>query len=67
MTEPVGALPLTVAVKVTPTPCVEGLDEELSVVVVPDFPPIATVTVSSPEGPGVALLTLMVTPVVLST
>src|SRR5450432_3575150 len=67
LTEPLGAAPLTVAVKVTLTPSVDGLGEELSVVVVPVLPPMATVTVSSPEGPGVALLTLMVTPLVLST
>src|SRR5215471_8017935 len=66
-TVPVGADPVTVAVKVTPTPTSEGFAELASVVVVLDFPPMATVTERTPLAPGVALFTVMVTPVALST
>src|SRR2546421_691506 len=64
---PVGALPVTDAVNVTLAPTVEGFNELDSVVVVAVLPPMATETVKRPDGPGVALLTVMVTPVALST
>ena len=66
-TVPVGALPATVAVKVTLAPTIDGLPELDSVVEVEVLPPIATDTVSNPDAPGDALMTLIVTPVVLST
>jgi hypothetical protein len=66
-TLPVGAAPVTDAVKVTLAPTVEGFAELDSVVVVDVLPPIATETVNRPDAPGVALMTLIVTPVVLST
>ena len=66
-TVPVGALPATVAVKVTLAPTSDGLAELDSVVVVGGRPPMATCTVNIPDAPGVALRTLIVTPVVLST
>ena len=40
LTVPVGAVPLTVAVKVTPTPTLAGLSELTSVVVVGDPEPL---------------------------
>src|SRR6266446_1371794 len=67
LTLPVGAVPVTDAVKVTLVPTVEGFNELDTVVVVAVLPPIATETVKRPDGPGVALLTVMVTPVALST
>src|ERR1700694_6062669 len=46
-TLPVGALPVTVAVKVTFTPTFEGLEELVSVVVVAVPPEVVTLTVSA--------------------
>src|SRR6266404_5665057 len=66
-TVPVGADPVIVAVKVTLPPTIDGLPEVASVVLVAVLPPIATVTESRPLPPGVALLTVMVTPAALST
>src|ERR1700674_1641569 len=65
-TVPVGAVPATVAVNVTLAPTSDGLPELINVVLVDVLPPIATETVSRPDDPGVALMTLIVTPVVLS-
>src|SRR5208282_6464096 len=58
-TLPVGALPLTVAVKVTLAPSIDGLTELVSVVVVVASPPRLTVTLSAL---GVALLTVTLMP-----
>ena len=66
-TVPVGAVPVTDAVKVTLAPTAEGFNELDSVAVVAVLPPMATETVKRPDGPGVALLTVMVTPAALST
>ncbi len=61
-TFPVGALPFTVAVKVTLAPTNDGVPELASDVLVAVLPAMATETVNRPEGPGVALMTLMDTP-----
>src|SRR5450631_830156 len=66
-TVPVGAAPVTVAVKLSLAPTIDGFGALDSVVVVVVLPPIATDTVSNPDAPAVALMTLIVTPVVLST
>src|SRR5450631_3023167 len=66
-TVPVGDAPATVAVNVTLTPTSDGLPELASAVLAAVWPPIATETVNKPEDPAVALMTLIVTPVVLST
>ena len=66
-TVPVGALPATAAVNVTLAPTSDGFADVDSVVVIGGRPPMATCTVSMPDAPGVALRTLIVTPVVLST
>jgi hypothetical protein len=66
-TLPVGAIPATDAVKVTLAPTVDGFNELDSVVIVAVLPPMATETVKRPDAPGVALLTVMVRPVALST
>ena len=58
---------MTIAVNVTIAPKSDGFGELDSVVVVGGLPPIATETVRKPDAPGVALMTLIVTPVVLST
>ncbi|HTT31482.1 MAG TPA: hypothetical protein VMG37_23905, partial [Solirubrobacteraceae bacterium] len=63
LTVPVGPVPLTVAVKVTVAPAVEGLTELASVVVVAEAPPLVTLTVTAL---ALALVTMMFTPVVLS-
>ncbi len=55
------------AVNVTLAPTSDGLPELVSVVAAEVLPPMATEIVSNPDGPGVALMTLIVTPVVLST
>jgi hypothetical protein len=49
-TLPVGALPFTVAVKVTLASTSEGLPELVRVVLVVVLPPMATDTVNKPEG-----------------
>src|SRR5208282_4750734 len=56
---PVGALPVTVAVKVTLPPSVDGLAELARVVVVAVLPPTLTVTLSAL---AVALLTVTLMP-----
>ena len=48
LTVPVGLAPVTVAVKVTLAPIVDGLEELESVVVVAVPPPVVTLTVSAP-------------------
>ncbi len=58
-TDPVGAVPLTVAVKVTFAPTVDGLSELASVVVLAAAPPTVTLTVSALE---VAPSTITFTP-----
>src|SRR5271169_6115442 len=58
-TLPVGALPVTVAVKVTLAPSVDGLAELASVVVAAALPPMLTVTLSAL---AVALLTVTLMP-----
>lgn len=63
LTVPVGALPVTLAVKVTLAPSADGLAELTSVVVVGVPAPIATVTLSAV---GDAEPTVIVTPYVLS-
>ena len=67
MTLPVGALPVTVAVKVTLTPDVDGFSELANVVVVAAPADVETCTVSNPVAPGVAEITLIDTLVVAST
>src|SRR6266567_3869947 len=62
-TLPVGALPLTVAVKVTLPPAVDGLEELASVVVLGAPPEVVTLTVSAL---AVAEVTMTLTPYVLS-
>jgi hypothetical protein len=47
---------------VTLAPTSDGLPELASFVLVSVLPPMATETVNRPEGPGVALMTLIVTP-----
>ncbi len=61
-TVPVGELPVTVAVKVTPAPEADGLSELASAVDV--APPLGVVTCSviEPAAPPVAETTLIVTP-----
>src|SRR5450631_1015495 len=61
-TLPVGAVPATAAVNVTLAPTTDGLPELDSVVLLAVLPPMATETVNRPDGPGVALMTLIVTP-----
>src|SRR5207237_10514030 len=59
LTEPVGLVPVTVAVKVTLAPAVDGLGELESVVVLAVAPPLLTVTVAAL---AVAPVTMMFTP-----
>jgi hypothetical protein len=59
LTEPVGLLPVTVAVRVIADPAVDGLAELASVVVVALLPPVVTLTVSALD---VAPVTMMFTP-----
>ena len=59
LTDPVGLVPVTVAVKVTLAPAVEGLAELASVVVLAAPLPLVTLTVSALE---VAPRTMMFTP-----
>ena len=64
LTVPVGLLPVTVAVKDTAAPALEGLGVLVSVVVVLVVPaPLVTLTVTALE---LALVTMMFTPYVLS-
>src|SRR4249920_3812109 len=63
-TVPVGAFPVTVAVKVTIAPTCEGLPEVASAVVVEVLPP-PTLTVTE-RALAVALFTVTLTPLVLS-
>src|SRR5215472_14990684 len=62
-TLPVGLVPVTVAVKVTLDPALDGLTELTSVVVVEPPPAFVTLTVSALD---VAPVTMMFTPYVLS-
>src|SRR5690348_14506064 len=59
LTVPVGLLPVTVAVKVTLAPAVEGFAALVSVVVVGAAPPLVTLTVTAL---ALALVTMMFTP-----
>jgi hypothetical protein len=59
LTLPVGLVPVTVAVKVTLAPTVEGLAELASVVVVAVPPPLVTLTVTAL---ALAPVTMMFTP-----
>src|SRR2546422_5512796 len=63
LTVPVGLAPVTVAVKVTFVPTVDGFKELLSVVVVAVPPAVVTLTVSAL---ALAPVTMMLTPYVLS-
>jgi hypothetical protein len=66
-TLPVGAVPVTDAVKVTLAPTVEGFSELRSVVVVAVPPPGAvTKRVSAPAGPVVTPVTVTLMPYVAS-
>ena len=65
-TLPVGALPVTDAVKVTLAPTVEGFSELTSAVVVAVPPGAETVRVSVPAGPVVTPVTVTLTPYVAS-
>ena len=65
-TGPVGAVPVTVAVKVTLLPTREGLTELASVVVVGGGLPMATERVSEPADPVTTLVTLSAIPYWLS-
>src|SRR5690348_15284457 len=64
--DPVGALPVTVAVKVTDWPCVEGFSELASAVVVAVAPPPPPKLTCTSIELADALTTWMLTPVVLS-
>ena len=59
LTDPVGLVPVTVAVKVTLAPTVEGLEELPSAVVLGPPPEVVTLTVSAF---AVAAVTMMLTP-----
>src|SRR6266571_4488183 len=63
LTGPVGLVPVTVAVRVTLAPTVDGLEELASVVVVGAPPEVVTLTVSAL---GLAEVTMTLTPYVLS-
>ena len=63
LTDPVGLVPVTVAVKVTFAPAVAGLAELASVVVVAALPAVVTLTVSAL---ALALRTITLMPEVLS-
>jgi hypothetical protein len=63
LTVPVGLAPVTVAVKVTFVPAVDGLEELMSVVVVAVPPAVVTLTVSAL---ALAPITMMLMPYVLS-
>src|SRR5436190_19749924 len=63
LTDPVGLVPVTVAVKVTFVPAVDGFKELLSVVVVAAPPAVETLTVSAL---ALAPVTMTLTPYVLS-
>ena len=54
LTVPVGAVPVTVAVKVTLAPEMEGLESLTSVVVLGAPPALVTWTVNCPPAPAVA-------------
>src|SRR5262245_65817797 len=62
-TLPVGLVPVTVAVKVTLAPAVDGLAELTRVVVVAAPPPLVTLTV---KALALAAVTMMFTPYALS-